>query len=63
MSISGNVKVNVTGKAKLGPKNKHGKSYLQLSQFKLKLHVGDAKGRLKDTTKNTQSKIAGKYFL
>jgi len=59
--IPGDVKVNMTGKAELGPKNELGFSYLKLVEIKLKGSVGDATGRLVDTTKNPENSVFGKY--
>lgn len=63
VNVSGNVKVNLKTKAELSSKNEQGKSYLKLKSLKIKLHVGDAKVRLKDTTKNFQSRIASEYWF
>lgn len=49
------VKVNMTGKAELSPKNKHGDSYLKFIQIKFKGFIGDATGRIVSTT-NSQDK-------
>ncbi|XP_060867667.1 uncharacterized protein LOC132942960 [Metopolophium dirhodum] len=51
------IKVNMTGKAELSPKNERGHSYLKLVEIKFKGFIGDAKGRLVDTTKNPDNSI------
>jgi len=51
----------MTGKAELSPKNERGHSYLKLVEVKFKGFIGDAKGRLVDTTKNPDNSIFGKY--
>ncbi|XP_008179986.1 uncharacterized protein LOC100159753 [Acyrthosiphon pisum] len=51
------IKVNMTGKAELSPKNERGHSYLKLVEVKFKGFIGDARGRLVDTTKNPENSI------
>lgn len=45
---SGDLKVNLTGKAELTPKDKNGETFLKLTHVKLTSFVGDAVGRLVD---------------
>lgn len=59
--IPDDIKVNVTGKAELSPKNERGHSYLKLVEIKFKGFIGDARGRLVDTTNNPDNKIFGEY--
>lgn len=59
--ILDDVKMNMTGKAELSPKNEHGHSYLKLVEVKFKVFIGDARGRLVDNTKNQENSIFGKY--
>ncbi|XP_025207027.1 uncharacterized protein LOC112602893 [Melanaphis sacchari] len=51
------VKVNMTGRAELGPKNERGNSYLKLVEIKFKGYISDARGRLVDTTNNQENNI------
>lgn len=51
------IKVNVTGRAELSPKNERGNSYLKLVEIKFKGFISNARGRLVDTTNNPENKI------
>jgi len=57
------VKMNMTGKAELSPKDERGHSYLKLVEVKFKGFIGDARWRLEDTTKNPENSDFGKYLL
>lgn len=59
--IPDDIKVNVTGRAELSPKNERGNSYLKLVKIKFKGFISDARGRLVDTTNNPENKIFGEY--
>lgn len=54
MCIIDDLRVNLTGKAELSPKNKLGHSYLKIVQFKLKGFIGDARGNVEDTSNNPE---------
>jgi len=58
--IPDDVKVNMTGKAKLSPKNERGHSYLKLVEIKFKGFIGDARGLLVDNSKDPENSIFGK---
>lgn len=57
--IPDDVKVNMTGKAELSPKNQRGHSYLKLVEIKFKGFIGDARGRLVDNSTNPENSIFG----
>jgi hypothetical protein len=59
--VPDDVRVNVTGRAELSPKNERGNSYLKLVEIKFKGFIGDAIGRLVDTTNNPENKIFGEF--
>lgn len=45
----------MSGSAELSPENERGNRYLKLTRLKVGVIIGDARGRLVDTSENVQN--------
>lgn len=52
----------MTIKGQRSEKNQQGKSYLNIKKIKVKMTVGDAKGRLEDTSKNQRNEAFSEFI-
>jgi len=60
--ISGDVKVNMFVRAERSEQNKQGLSYLKINKTKMKIFIGDGKGRMMDTSKNQRNEVFSEYI-
>jgi hypothetical protein len=60
--FTGNVRVDLAGKAELSPKNDLGHSYLKIIQLKIKGFIGDARGHVVDTSGNPENVNISEYI-
>lgn len=57
------MRVDLSGRAELSPKDELGHSYLKIIQLKMKGFIGDARGNMVDTSNNPENVKISEYTV